>query len=290
MRRSARDEFLSPSKGFAGFMHRLVMFILLPLRKPLIVFPVLFLLYLIPTFIGAKPTEVHLWYMKEFRKAYASAAALAADKFGYLFAGEAKTEQAQPEDKQKPKGIDILVEPHQKAVRRQMFEKAKAAPVAVNILEIHNEDVVNVEDVRRAEKEARSVIENYNNQLNQMRAADEKSKDAGADTPVFKVSTKLPLIYLKEPKPVEGEAEVKNANELVVGGTYIFLYGIYVDPNLARGAAAKKFLVDKLKGKKVRCNIVAYTYQDVATGLCYVDGENINQLLVDEDYSRNVAL
>lgn len=72
---------------------------------------------------------------------------------------------------------------------------------------------------------------------------------------------------------MEGEAEVKNANELVVGGTYIFLYGIYVDPNLARGAAAKKFLVDKLKGKKVRCNIVAYTYQDVATGLCYVDGE-----------------
>ena len=50
-RRSNRDYF-GPMTGFKGFLHRTAMFLLYPLRKPLIFFPLLILLYLIPTFIG----------------------------------------------------------------------------------------------------------------------------------------------------------------------------------------------------------------------------------------------
>ena len=101
---------------------------------------------------------------------------------------------------------------------------------------------------------------------------------------------KLPLVYLKDPVPVSGKALVQNANEIIVDGTYIFLYGIYVDPNLPKGIEAKKYLEQFVKDKVVRCDIVAYTYQDIATALCYVDDDSINQRLVDEEFSRNVAL
>ena len=50
-RRSNRDYF-GPMTGFKGILHRTAMFLLYPLRKPLIFFPLLILLYLIPTFIG----------------------------------------------------------------------------------------------------------------------------------------------------------------------------------------------------------------------------------------------
>ena len=57
---------VGPSRGWLKILNSTVMFILLPLRKPLIVIPLLLALYLIPTFIGAKPSEVHLWYWQKF--------------------------------------------------------------------------------------------------------------------------------------------------------------------------------------------------------------------------------
>ena len=72
-RRSNRDYF-GPMTGFKGILHRTAMFLLYPLRKPLIFFPLLILLYLIPTFIGARPSEVHVWYWNKIKSAYNSAA------------------------------------------------------------------------------------------------------------------------------------------------------------------------------------------------------------------------
>ena len=71
-RRSNRDYF-GPMTGFKGILHRTAMFLLYPLRKPLIFFPLLILLYLIPTFIGARPSEVHVWYWNKIKSAYNSA-------------------------------------------------------------------------------------------------------------------------------------------------------------------------------------------------------------------------
>ena len=278
-RRSNRDYF-GPMTGFKGFLHRTAMFLLYPLRKPLI------LLYLIPTFIGARPSEVHVWYWNKIKSAYNSAAGVVSDKVNPWFADK---EEAVPElgGKALPeRGIDQLVGMRQKAVRRQMFEKAKSAPQAVDILE--NEEVVPVSEIKRDEQPqpAADVVQEYNDKISEL--SSRNTAPAGSAT--ITVSQKLPLVYLKDPVPVSGKALVQNANEIIVDGTYIFLYGIYVDPNLPKGIEAKKYLEQFVKDKVVRCDIVAYTYQDIATALCYVDDDSINQRLVDEEFSRNVAL
>lgn len=284
-RRSNRDYF-GPMTGFKGFLHRTAMFLLYPLRKPLIFFPLLILLYLIPTFIGARPSEVHVWYWNKIKSAYNSAAGVVSDKVNPWFADK---EEAVPElgGKALPeRGIDQLVGMRQKAVRRQMFEKAKSAPQAVDILE--NEEVVPVSEIKRDEQPqpAADVVQEYNDKISEL--SSRNTAPAGSAT--ITVSQKLPLVYLKDPVPVSGKALVQNANEIIVDGTYIFLYGIYVDPNLPKGIEAKKYLEQFVKDKVVRCDIVAYTYQDIATALCYVDDDSINQRLVDEELSRNVAL
>ncbi len=284
-RRSNRDYF-GPMTGFKGFLHRMAMFLLYPLRKPLIFFPLLILLYLIPTFIGARPSEVHVWYWNKIKSAYNSAAGVVSDKVNPWFADK---EEAVPElgGKALPeRGIDQLVGMRQKAVRRQMFEKAKSAPQAVDILE--NEEIVPVSEIKRDEQPqpAADVVQEYNDKISEL--SSRNTAPAGSAT--ITVSQKLPLVYLKDPVPVSGKALVQNANEIIVDGTYIFLYGIYVDPNLPKGIEAKKYLEQFVKDKVVRCDIVAYTYQDIATALCYVDDDSINQRLVDEEFSRNVAL
>lgn len=280
-RRSNRDYF-GPMTGFKGCLHRTAMFMLYPLRKPLIFFPLLILLYLIPTFIGARPSEVHVWYWNKIKNAYNSVAGVVSDKVNPWFANK---EEAAPElgGKVLPeRGIDQLVGMRQKAVRRQMFEKAKSAPQAVDILE--NEEVVSVSEVRREGQVG--VVQKYNDKISELN--NQNMVPAGSET--IAVSQKLPLVYLKNPISVSGKALVQNANEIIVDETYIFLYGIYVDPNLLKGIEAKKYLEQFVKDKVVRCDIVAYTYQDIATALCYVEDESINQRLVDEDFSRNVAL
>ncbi len=284
-RRSNRDYF-GPMTGFKGFLHRTAMFLLYPLRKPLIFFPLLILLYLIPTFIGARPSEVHVWYWNKIKSAYNSAAGVVSDKVNPWFADK---EEAVPElgGKALPeRGIDQLVGMRQKAVRRQMFEKAKSAPQAVDILE--NEEVVPVSEIKRDEQPqpAADVVQEYNDKISELSSRN----TASAGSATITVSQKLPLVYLKDPVPVSGKALVQNANEIIVDGTYIFLYGIYVDPNLPKGIEAKKYLEQFVKDKVVRCDIVAYTYQDIATALCYVDDDSINQRLGDEEFSRNVAL
>lgn len=284
-RRSNRDYF-GPMTGFKGFLHRTAMFLLYPLRKPLIFFPLLILLYLIPTFIGARPSEVHVWYWNKIKSAYNSAAGVVSDKVNPWFADK---EEAVPElgGKALPeRGIDQLVGMRQKAVRRQMFEKAKSAPQAVDILE--NEEIVPVSEIKRDEQPqpAADVVQEYNDKISEL--SSRNMAPAGSST--VTVSQKLPLVYLKDPVSVSGKALVQNANEIIVDGTYIFLYGIYVDPNLPKGIEAKKYLEQFVKDKVVRCDIVAYTYQDIATALCYVDDDSINQRLVDEEFSRNVAL
>ena len=284
-RRSNRDYF-GPMTGFKGILHRTAMFLLYPLRKPLIFFPLLILLYLIPTFIGARPSEVHVWYWNKIKSAYNSAAGVVSDKVNPWFANK---EEATPElgGKVLPeRGIDQLVGMRQKAVRRQMFEKAKSAPQAVDILE--NEEVVPVSEIKRDEQPqpAADVAQEYNDKISEL--SSRNMAPAGSST--VTVSQKLPLVYLKDPVSVSGKALVQNANEIIVDGTYIFLYGIYVDPNLPKGIEAKKYLEQFVKDKVVRCDIVAYTYQDIATALCYVDVDSINQRLVDEEFSRNVAL
>ena len=282
MRRRSDRDYFGPMTGFKGFLHRVAMILLYPLRKPMIFIPVLILMYLIPTFIGSKPSEVHLWYWNKIKNGYNFVADKVSDKVKPLVG---KTEGLMPElgGKMLPeRGIDQLVGTKQKTIRRQMFEKAKSAPQAVDILE--NQEVVSVEEVKKEQ----ALIQAEKNDAIMEEVT--KGDNLQPEKQKIVVSETLPLIYVENQIDVSGAAIVQNANEMIVNGTYIFLYGIYVDPNTPKGVEAKKFLEQMVKGKTVRCSIVAYTYQEVATALCEVDGESINQKMVDEGLSKNVAL
>ena len=101
---------------------------------------------------------------------------------------------------------------------------------------------------------------------------------------------KLNLVYLEEPKTVSGPAEIINANEVVVGGVDMFLYGIYSDPKSEKGKKAEEYLRQTTQGQQVSCTITAYTYQGIATGICSVGDIRLNYELVNKGYSKNVAL
>lgn len=277
----ARKDNIGPLTGWAAFFHRLAMFILYPLRRPLIFFPVLLLLYLAPTFRGVKPTEVHLWYWKQLTHYTGLATDFVKDKSKDVipenislklprFGGE--------KNSPKGKGIDKLVEfptVDVNAARKAIFEKAKSAPVVVDIEPIGEE--VEVSDASEVISESDTV-------------AQPEVSEPLTETDAAPVRKKLPLIYLETPKEIIGVAKVNNANELEIDGTYIFLYGVYVNPDTEQGIQAKHFLEETVRNEMVRCSIVAYTFQEIATGMCYTGSENLNRLLVRNKLSRDVAL
>ena len=67
MKFKRNNDYIGPSKGLPAFLHKLFMVISYPIRKPFIFIPLLVLLYLAPTFMGVKPTEVHLWYWSKVK-------------------------------------------------------------------------------------------------------------------------------------------------------------------------------------------------------------------------------
>lgn len=275
------NDYIAPSK-----LHKIFMLITYPIRKPFILIPLLVLLYLAPTFMGAKPTEVHLWYWSKIKNVSENVTTVVADKTKDLIPEAAKN--MLPTVNTSEKGIDQLVDVPKlgaKAVRRQMFEKAKSTPQVVDIMsEKDNALAPMMDDIGTPEK---MIVEQVAKQSDGSKAIIENNSQKVMTVTVPK---KLPLVYLDAPKEIKGEAKVINANEIEVGGTYIFLYGIYVNPDSSDGLEAKKFLEVMIKNQEVRCSILAYTYQDIATGMCYLNGKNLNQTLVDEELSKNVAL
>ena len=158
---------------------------------------------------------------------------------------------------QEPEAPQVVDMP-QRETRRKMFEKAKSAPVAIDIM------VEKQKALPAAETAAPAVV-----------------------TPPAK---KLALVYVENPRNLSGPAKVVNANELIINGENIFLYGIYANPQSTAGQNAKKYLEEIVADKTVDCVIGAYTLQAIATGICTVGNLNINKALVDAGYSKDVAL
>lgn len=281
-------------RGWSAFFHRLAMILLFPLRKPLIFFPVLLILFLAPTFRGVRPAEVHTWYWDKIKSYTASAFLFVKNETKKALPDNFQLKLPLSDDDTEVKGTDKLVDypvADVNANRKAIFARAKSG--GFQPVDIHNElEPAPVEqegllDDKSLTPETAAALPPAES-LESDSTKDESNDASLADKQ--KLQKKLPLVYLDEPKEVIGMAKVYNANEVEVDGTYIFLYGIYVNPDTEEGLQAKKFLEDALKNQVVRCSIVAYTLQDVATGMCYVGGENINQLLVKNKFSKNVAL
>lgn len=277
--------------GFAGVLHKSVMFISYPFRKPL-AFVVLLLVLAaaavaVPVyFYKVQPAEIHIWYKEKAKNLDTAVTS--------RFAAE--------EDNRK--GVDNLVEMPQSAkeVRRRMFEKAArfSAPQTVDVMSEEASEVVELEpqaqpqpQQAQPQKQALPVVaENAAPQEKEPAAAMPATTEPAAESDFFPpAEPKSSLLsYLEQPEIVTGRAKVYNANELEVNGTYMFLYGIYANPNNAKGVKAAVFLRSLLKGAEVSCRILAYTQDNVATGECFVGEVSINKLLVQNGFSQKVTL
>ena len=259
-RRERDDDYIGPLRGWPKFFHRLFLLITFPLRKPLWTLLVLLVMFLAPTFRGIKPAEVHLWYWQQLKSSSDAISTTVADKAKTIT--DSLPMVAVPESENPPaKVVEVPV----KKSSRTMFEQAKSAPVIVP------EALQNVAPVVAKEPE-NAVL------------------PAAVSQQTEPVKKKLPLKYLEKPQTVSGVATIISANELKIGSIAMFMHGVYADPKSANGAAAFEFLYSETLNKNVFCQIVAYTYQGVATALCSVDGINLNRELVKRGLSKNVAL
>lgn len=100
----------------------------------------------------------------------------------------------------------------------------------------------------------------------------------------------LPVVYEDNPEHIEGLALVFGANDLSVGDKYVILYGIYTDERRYDVEKAFTYLKELTDKKNVECEIVAYTHQHYATGICFLNGKSINQNMVDAGFADNIAL
>lgn len=101
----------------------------------------------------------------------------------------------------------------------------------------------------------------------------------------------LNLEYLPKPEIIFGEMKLVDANSLYVNDRFVYLYGVYSDPEFYDAEAAEKYLVDLVEDKNISCYVVAKSLRNnVGTALCFVDGLFINKLLTEQGYAQNVAL
>ena len=256
IKRRRNDDYIGPSKGWAKFFHRLFLIVTFPLRRPWWFLLILVLMFLAPTFNGVKPAEVHLWYWSKIKQFFVSTT----DKAQKIFPSTVNV--STPKSATKPQKVQVI-DRHTKTSGRKMFERAKSAPVVVRT------------QINAKIEPKKSVV-----------AIQEKNKS------IVKSENKrnLKLKYLSEPKKVSGKAIIQNANELIINEEYVFLYGIYAEPNSENGIKAETYLRSETEGKTVECMINAYTYQNIATAICSASGVELNRELVNLGYSKNVAL
>lgn len=99
------------------------------------------------------------------------------------------------------------------------------------------------------------------------------------------------LEYLAEPEILDGAMTIVTPNDVYIQDTFVYLYGVYCDPNVYDTELAKNFLQTLVADENVHCEVIAYTTQTkVATALCFINDTLINKALVENDMANNVAL
>lgn len=280
LKKKRQEESVRPLRGWAKFFHRLGRLILFPLRRPVLTLVILLILFLAPTFRGVKPVDVPRWYASQvygvcnkvlvwwgirqpevapgsfkFNPDEAAPAPVAPSEF----------ETPEPVDSEAPNILDVLKGTDNSAAEQPQEAEQPLAPSV--------EETPQVEEVEQPQTRSDIRI-----------PADESLYAYPANK---KVSS---LKYVDFPHEIIGKAVVHDSNEIEINGEFIMMYGIFVHPYTARGVSATKYLKDLIDGKEIKCGVVAYTEQDIATGICYYNGVNLNRDMVQKGYTRNVAL
>ncbi|MDR1694348.1 MAG: hypothetical protein LBR70_04050 [Lactobacillaceae bacterium] len=292
-----KDEDLKPSSGIGSLIHAITW----PIRKFYIIVPVLALLLATPIFFGVKVTEMPEWYKEKtsemwgktpgfFTGAWNKTKGLLGFDTEKDYPLAAKSKSVNKADAAK-RGIDQLVDAPKR--RTSATERRKGFNVSDNDIPRIAIKVESGEIIEMAEVEDIVVYSETPAAVSEAPGSDNTASKTNAAIAAFVIkpsAQSLPLVYLKTPKSISGTAVVKNANEIEIEGVYIVLYGIYSKPNTLQNAQARAYLEIQARKNPLNCSIVAYTYQNVATAVCFSGEENINQTLVDKEYSQNIAL
>ena len=285
-RRKKTSDNIRPLTGWKRFFYYLGRLILFPLRRPIITLLILLVLFLAPTFKGVKPVTVHKWYAEQISKTYHQILVWWGSREPEVSPGEFKfhPEEAAP----------APVTPSEFKIPEPVDANAP------NILDVLRGETPTTEETKAPEEE--KVIEptlepeplQPQLEVTPEEKAEIKSKfNLAKDEKIYAYPQEkkvYALNYLDFPQEIIGAATVHDCNEIEIDGEFILLYGIYVHPYTVQGTRATDYLKEHIDGKEVKCGIVAYTDQHIATGICYVGEENLNRSMVLKGYTKNVAL
>lgn len=286
--------------GLLKWVHRLVMLITFPFRKFWqIVFVLLIILAILiatPMCYGVKFRDVWDWYKikfptHEFVEVRDQAKARVTEKIKSVrrkVNDIIPTSVGKPEKEEKTDDEVRFV-----AWNVAEFNKAKYKPSSSNIKVVaENNEKTYAELKKDAQKDndnkvfevKKQVVSTQENETNFMTG----KKDLSSYYVKLENSN---LEYLAEPEILDGTMTIVTPNDVYIQDTFVYLYGIYSDPNIYDTELAKNFLQTLVADENVHCEVIAYTTQTkVATALCFVNDTLINKALVDNDMANNVAL
>lgn len=292
-RKRERDD-IRPLTGWKRFLYHFGRFVLFPLRRPVITLIVLFLMFLIPTFRGVKPVNVHRWYASQISQMQNKILVWWGTRQPEVLPGEFKFNPDEPapapvvpSEFKVPKEDDV---PNILDVLKGTTSSEKTQDKPVTEEETDKEDEKSTSDSKQ--EDVKDVVKKISKDSDDEIIKNKKylipQDDSIYEYPTDKKVSSLD--YLDFPYEIKGKAVVHDGNEIEVNGEFIMMYGIYIHPYTVQGGQATNYLKNLIDGKEVTCGIVAYTTQRIATGICYYGEENINKTMVLKGLTKNVAL
>lgn len=288
--------------GWLAWIHHFVMLVTFPIRRfwqiVLGLIVVCILLAIIPLYYGVGFKHITRWYKEmiateEVQDVKEHAKNAISDGIEHLKDALPEKEEAQSEEKRrfavwkvpeikkakyKPAATETAKRPkrNSKEVLTALVKKAKEKAAALQAEDAKSEATTTVS----ADLVVQQVEMPYKNPFYNGNLED-----------YYNITDNHSLVYLKKPVPALGQAEVVGPNSLYVDNIFMFLYGIYSDPNKYDVVAAENYLRELTANKIIRCEIVAYAEPtQTATALCFVNGVFINKSLVNSNFAQNIAL
>lgn len=286
--------------GLLKWVHRLVMLITFPFRKFWqIVFVLLIILAILiatPMCYGVKFRDVWDWYKikfptHEFVEVKDQAKARVTQKIKSV---RRKINDIIPTTAGKPeKAQEDEDEVRFVAWNVAEFNKAKYKPSSSNVKVVAESNEKTYAELKKdAQKDndtkvfevKKTIAETPKNKTNFVTG----KRDLSSYYVKLENNT---LEYLAEPEILDGTMTIVTPNDVYIQDTFVYLYGVYCDPNVYDTELAKNFLQTLVADENVHCEVIAYTTQTkVATALCFINDTLINKALVENDMANNVAL
>ncbi len=253
--------------GFPKFLHGLFMFITYPLRHPFkFLIALALLIFLAYIFVNEEnPKLLEKANLKEksvFKETPVADVQTAPKKFGKNFT----LKHAEP----------VIAE-------KKEIKVEKEAPLAEDETKYQvwnikaKEEAPSSKEQESAEQiiEPNKVVEQPAKEISQEPSENEKSSQKDILNETMEVFS--------------GHAVVYGPNEIYIKNTYLYLEGIYTDPIKYNVEKASLYLRELISSEPIECYIVDKRPQEISSALCFKNGKNLSEAMVEggfADYIR----